>query len=74
MFVLQSPTAGRSDPAAVVQMIDLQANTQSLERNQPPPAAATAKARKKTKNQSDHEEKICSAHHCVTLCQHSCAQ
>lgn len=40
MFVLQSPAAGRSDPATVVQMIDLQANTQSLERNQPPPASS----------------------------------
>lgn len=50
--------SGGSDPAIMAQMINLQKEAQSLERNQP---ATAAKARKKeSKNQSDDEEKVCS--------------
>ncbi|XP_050933215.1 coiled-coil domain-containing protein 17 [Lates calcarifer] len=48
--------SGGSDPAIVAQMIHLQAEAQRLEKNQP---AASAKARKKSKNdKSDDEEKM----------------
>ncbi|XP_067454264.1 coiled-coil domain-containing protein 17 [Thunnus thynnus] len=48
--------SGGSDPAIVAHMIDLQAEAQRLEKNQP---ATAAKARKKeSKNQSDDEEKL----------------
>lgn len=39
--------SGGSDPAIVAQMIDLQAEAQSLEKNQP---AAASKAKKKSKD------------------------
>lgn len=39
--------SGGSDPAIVAQMIDLQAEAQSLEKNQP--AEAASKAKKKSK-------------------------
>lgn len=50
--------SGGSDPAIVAQMINLQKEAQSLERNQPATAAETSK--KESKNLSDDEEKICS--------------
>lgn len=46
--------SGGSDPAIVAQMIDLQAEAQSLEKNQP---ATAGKAKKKSKTQSNDEQK-----------------
>lgn len=63
--------SGGSDPAIVAQMVDLQAEAQSLEKNQP---ATAGEAKMKSKHRSDDEQKICSACHCIIISQHSCAQ